>query len=110
MIYLAKGFLPWMSIKISNRKKRNEKLTEIKESITSKELCADLPDEFELFYKYSRILAYTQRPDYGYLRNLLIGLINRLNEKFDYIYDWHLIVRMFKNNLDAGRPILSKKQ
>jgi hypothetical protein len=110
MIYLAKGFLPWMAIKNSNRKKRNEKLTEIKESLTSKELCADLPDEFELFYKYSKTLSYTQRPDYGYLRNLLMALINRLKEKFDYIYDWHLIVTMFKQNLDAGRPILPKKK
>ncbi|UJR10081.1 hypothetical protein I4U23_014303 [Adineta vaga] len=109
MIYLAKGCLPWMSIKISHRKKRNEKLMEIKESLTSKELCEDLPDEFELFYKYSRTLSFTQRPDYGYLRNLLLAVINRLKEKYDYIYDWHLIVKMFKENLNAGRPILSKK-
>ncbi|CAF3126959.1 unnamed protein product [Rotaria sp. Silwood2] len=110
IIYLAKGFLPWMSIKNSNRKKRNEKLMEIKESLTSKELCSNLPYEFELFYKYSRTLSYTQRPDYGYLRNLLMTLINRLKEKFDYIYDWHLIVKLFKENLDAGRPILPKKR
>ncbi|CAF3995133.1 unnamed protein product [Adineta steineri] len=110
IIYLAKGFLPWMSIKISNRKKRNEKLIEIKESLTVKELCQDLPYEFELFYKYSRTLSYTQRPDYGYLRNLLIAVINRLKQKFDYIYDWHLIVKMFKENLYAGRPILPLKK
>ncbi|CAF1231586.1 unnamed protein product [Rotaria sp. Silwood1] len=110
IIYLAKGFLPWMSIKNSNRKKRNEKLMEIKESLTSKELCSNLPYEFELFYKYSRTLSYTQRPDYGYLRNLLMTLINRLKENFDHIYDWHLIVKLFKENLDAGRPILPKKK
>ncbi|CAF0789027.1 unnamed protein product [Adineta ricciae] len=110
MIYLAKGFLPWMSIKMSHRKKRNEKLMEIKESLTANELCKDLPYEFELFYKYSRTLSYTQRPDYGYLRNLFLAVINSLNETFDYIYDWHLIVKMFKENLKEGRPILTKRK
>jgi serine/threonine protein kinase len=110
IIYLAKGSLPWMLVKISNRKKRNEKLTEIKESLTSKELCSNLPYEFELFYKYARTLSYTQRPDYGYLRNLLVAVISHLKQKFDYIYDWHLLVKMFKDNLDAGKSILPKKK
>lgn len=109
IIYLSKGSLPWMSFKISNRKKRNEKLMEIKESLTSKELCSNLPYEFELFYKYARTLSFTQRPDYGYLRNLLMSIMNRYKEKIDYIYDWHLIVKLFKENINAGRPILPKK-
>lgn len=110
MIYLGKGSLPWMSIKLSNRKKRNEKLTEVKASLSSKELCADLPQEFELFYNYARTLSFTQRPDYGYLRSLLMAVLVRLDKKMDFVYDWHLIVKMFKNNLDAGRPILPKKK
>lgn len=110
LIYLAKGALPWMSVKISHRKKRNEKLLELKESLTARELCEDLPYEFELFYKYARALSYTQRPDYGYLRHLLIAVINRLKEKFDYIYDWHLLVNAFKENLKAGKPILARKK
>ena len=109
MLYLGKGSLPWMSIKLSNRKKRNEKLTELKESLSSKELCADLPEEFEMFYNYARTLSFTQRPDYGYLRSLLMAAIVRLREKADFVYDWHLLVKVFKNNLDAGRAMLPKK-
>lgn len=108
-IYLAKGNLPWMTVKMSNRKRRNEKLTEIKGSLTSKELCEDLPDEFELFYKYSKTLSFTQKPDYIYLRNLLISILDRLKEKFDHVYDWHCVAKLFKENLDAGRTIVPKR-
>ena len=108
-IYLAKGNLPWMTIKMSNRKRRNEKLTELKGSLTSKELCEDLPEEFELFYKYAKILSFTQKPDYAYLRNLLVSLLDRLEEKFDYVYDWHRVAKLFKTNLDAGRTLVPTK-
>jgi serine/threonine protein kinase len=103
LIYLAKGCLPWTSIKISNRKKRNEKLSELKGSLTSKELYSNLPNEFELFYRYARTLSFTQRPDYGYLRQLLIAVIVHQNDRFDYVYDWHKIVRLLKTNFDADR-------
>ena len=100
VIYLAKGTLPWMSIKALPRKKRNERFAEMKDSLTSKELCADLPDEFEQFHRYAKTLAFTQQPDYGYLRNLLDRVISRLKEKFDYIYDWHLLVNKFIANVE----------
>ena len=72
----------------------------MKDSLTSKELCADLPDEFEQFHRYAKTLAFTQQPDYGYLRNLLDRVISRLKEKFDYIYDWHLLVNKFIANVE----------
>ena len=34
--------------------------------------------------------------------------MKHLKEKIDYIYDWHLIVKRFKENLNDGKPILFK--
>ena len=38
-----------------------------------KDLCKDLPKEFELFLSYCRLLRFSEEPDYEYLRRLLVA-------------------------------------
>ena len=48
-----------------------------KNSITSEQLCKDLPLEFNIFIKYVRNLKFEQKPDYFYLKGLFISILTR---------------------------------
>ena len=37
-------------------------------------ICKGLPEEFEHLLKYARALKFSERPDYGYLRELFSNL------------------------------------
>lgn len=105
LVFLAKGKLPWQEIyhkkwKESKRKPfeeltkedRAERLKlfgEIKEKMTPVELCQDMPEEFVKFLEYCRKLNYEEEPNYEYLKNLMITVLNRegFDENFSR-YDW----------------------
>ena len=56
--------------------------------ITSAELCEGLPIEFEEFIEYIKNLEYTQKPDYDFLRNLLMSVMKNNKLIYNYIFDW----------------------
>ena len=88
LIYLIKGKLPWQGITSKNKANRYRKLIQKKEKISSKELCRDLPEEFEKYISYTRDLGYLEQPDYEMLKGLFNQMLNKINCKFDYVYDW----------------------
>ena len=88
LVYLIKGKLPWQGINSKDKVHRYRKLLKKKEEISPKELCCDLPEEFEEYISYTRNLGYLEQPDYEMLKGLFIRMLNRINCQFDYIYDW----------------------
>ena len=88
LVFLCKGRLPWQG-KISRSKEdKYYKIKEIKKNITPKELCQDLPIQFEEYVKYTKNLKYEEDPDYNYLKKLFITVLKNNNWEFDYYYDW----------------------
>ena len=82
LIYLTKKTLPWISVenlKISKMEKY-KKICDIKLSTSPEELCSGLPKEFCEYIKYCRNLNFEQEPNYNYLTNLFLGIIQR-NER-----------------------------
>ncbi|KAG7085731.1 hypothetical protein E1B28_003274 [Marasmius oreades] len=53
-------------------------------------LCKGLPEEFTVFYKYTRSLSFTDLPDYDGLRALFRGLAERAGIEYDGVFDWTL--------------------
>lgn len=45
-------------------------------------------EEFISFIQYARSLQFEEKPDYGYLRSLLMNLMNKKGYTNDYVYDW----------------------
>ena len=88
LVYLIKGKLPWQGITSKDKVHRYQKLLKSKEEISPKELCCDLPEEFEEYISYTRNLGYLEQPDYEMLKGLFIRMLNKINCQFDYIYDW----------------------
>ena len=88
IIYFLKGFLPWQGLKLKNKEEKYKKVYAIKNDISPKYLCKDLPEEFETFIEYVKKLKFTDVPNYNYLKDLLKKVIEKSGEKIDFWYDW----------------------
>ena len=77
IIYFLKGCLPWQGIKLNNKEEKYKKVYTIKNDITPKYLCKDLPEEFEAFVEYVKKLEFTDVPNYNYLKDLLKKVIEK---------------------------------
>ena len=88
LIYFIKGELPWQGLPANNKEEKYRKILRMKNKITAKELCKEIPEEFAEFVDYTRNLEYSEQPNYDRLKNLFISILNRLNYTFDYVYDW----------------------
>ena len=86
LIYLFKGGLPWQGLKKDKKKTQVEKIGDKKLTVSTDNLCKDMPDSFRLFLDYSRSLKFEQKPDYKYI----IELFNKDIEKLNITpqYDW----------------------
>jgi hypothetical protein len=87
LIYFLRG-LPWQGINGNSKKKQAEVLL-MKISITPQVLCQGLPTEFETFLNHVRVLEFSQKPDYQYLRNLMRAVSERPlcdNQSLNYFF------------------------
>ena len=96
LIFLMKKNLPWIYIENENidNKSKFIKVYTLKETISPKKLCHGLPNEFSEYINYCQKLDFEQEPNYEYLRNLFINILNRNNKLFgmnplDYLdFSW----------------------
>ena len=89
LMYFLRGNLPWMGMKLKNKEDRIKKILDKKKETTTEELCQNFPIEFHEFLEHCKNLEYTEEPKYDKFKNKFYNLVkNKLNEKFDYIYDW----------------------
>jgi serine/threonine protein kinase len=70
---LLNGELPWSGITARTSKAGWDRLGAIKEEILLQDLCLGLPHGIMDFISYTRNLRFNDRPDYDYLRRLLLG-------------------------------------
>jgi serine/threonine protein kinase len=68
LIYFMHGSLPWQG------KRRESSVQKMKQRMPVDVICKGLPEEFEHLLKYARALKFSERPDYGYLRELFSNL------------------------------------
>lgn len=99
LIFFLKGTLPWQGLDGSTKEKRSSNIFKVKYDTSLIDLCNDIPREFLLYMKYCRLLKFKQKPDYDLLRNLFICLFKKHNYNLDYIYDWNIVAKNKKNQL-----------
>ena len=87
-MYFLLGKLPWQGMINKNKDERYLRIMEVKRDTTSEELCKGFPPEFEKYVSYTRNLEYEEDPNYSYLKNLFIKVLNDDVFNFDYYYDW----------------------
>jgi serine/threonine protein kinase len=88
LVYLAKGVLPWMNLRITNQNDKYRQIMEKKMSTTSDVLCKGLPAEFTAYMNYVKALKFEEKPDYVFLRGLFQDVFKKNQLVLDYRYDW----------------------
>ena len=104
LIYFSKGSLPWMGVKVKNKKEKYNKIFEIKISSSINSLCDKLPNEFIDFIHYIKELQFEDKPNYQYLKSLLGKMYDKNNFAYDMIYDFTKIL-IEKENSDKNKGI-----
>ena len=105
LIYFLKGELPWQGITAKTNKEINIKILDKKKEISSSKLCEGLPIEFEKFLEYIKNIERIKRPDYDFLRNLLMNAMKENNLKYDYVFDWST-----KSEIENNSKLILKKE
>lgn len=82
------GYLPWQGVRANNKMEKYQKIMEKKMSIPVEIQCRHLPIEFSIYLNYCRALKFEDKPNYTYLRNILLDLMEREGHSYDYAYDW----------------------
>lgn len=88
LVYLVQGYLQWQGVRANNKMEKYQKIMEKKMSIPVEIQCRHLPIEFSIYLNYCRALKFEDKPNYTYLRNIFLDLLDRENYKYDYNYDW----------------------
>ena len=89
LLYFLRGSLPWQGLKVDKKEDRYKKILEVKMNTTSEELCKGFPNEFNEYIKYTRNLQFEAKPDYNFLRGLMMNVLDNLGCKYDYWFDWN---------------------
>ena len=93
LIYFANGFLPWQGLNITNKAERNKTIYEKKRKTSIKNIIGELPNEFYQYLRYTRLLRFSQDPDYDYLKNLFYNILNNIGEEIDFNFDWNILAK-----------------
>lgn len=73
LIYLLKGSLPWQKIK-GPKIEKIQKVKELKQKVTTEDLCQEIPEEFSVYLNYCKNLSFEETPKYHFLKNLFESL------------------------------------
>lgn len=88
MVYFLKGKLPWQGIPANSKEEKYQKIGDMKSTYKLNILCEGVPTEIYNFLAHVRSLEFKQKPNYHYLRSLLINTFNRMDYDYDCHYDW----------------------
>lgn len=87
LVYLAKGSLPWQGLKKKTKDNKTDDIGDKKMSTDIKTLCEDLPKCFYEYINYTRNLRFDQKPDYEYLRDIIMTSASDNNIKLKYYWE-----------------------
>ena len=88
LLYLMKGNLPWDNVYGINENEEILLIYKIKKYMKPELLFMNLPKETAEFFNYCKKLEFEQKPDYNYLKNLLLNILNFSQEKNDLKFCW----------------------
>ena len=104
LLFLMKGSLPWDNVFGYTENDDILLIYKIKKFMKPELLFLNLPKETVDFFKYCKKLDFEQKPDYNYLRSLLLNILNNQNEKNDLNFTW-----IINNNfLNIQKGIVNK--
>lgn len=91
LIYFLKGSLPWQGLKAKNNKEKYDRITDKKLNTKVALLCKDLPEDLLHMVNYTRGLKFDEKPDYEYLRKMIMSMAEKEKVEFDNKFDWSIL-------------------
>ena len=93
LIYFLQGSLPWQGLKVddNDQTQKDALILEKKQTISTEDLCRDLPREFTLFFTHIRSLKFGETPAYAHLRKIFRRLFVREGYDHDHVFDWTIL-------------------
>jgi len=88
LIYFIRGKLPWQGLQANNDAEKYDKIYRVKKNTKLEELCDDMPNEYYHYMLYVRTLKFVHEPNYIYLKQMFVKLLERLGFQNDDVYDW----------------------
>lgn len=90
LINLHKFSLPWNGVLLNRKMHTNlvKSIIEVKNKTSIKDICKDLPIEFEYYLNYVRNLKFDEAPNYEYLKGLFKSIINTRLQQINYKFSW----------------------
>ena len=83
--------LPWQGLRAASQKQKEELILEKKKTVSTKNLCDGLPQEFALYFDHIHSLDFDNQPNYFYLRKIFRDLFIREGFGFDHVFDWTIL-------------------
>ena len=103
LLYFLRGKLPWQGIHVKTKEERNMKIMQKKIDTSAQQLCKGFPLEFERYVEYTRNLQYEENPDYKYLKNLFLNVLNNQGFNLDCYYDWDTETIIYNRNFNSNK-------
>lgn len=88
LVYLAKGKLPWQSMRSQTKEEKYQQIVQKKQEISVERLCTGLPKEFVQYFRHVKSLAFDEEPCYDYLKGLFLTAFSDKKYNFDFRWDW----------------------
>jgi len=90
-IYMLRGRLPWSGLNIKDRDEKEKTIGDMKEKMSTAQICHRCPRQFEDFLLYARKMEFDEQPQYEMCRMLMASVLEELVPGFsksDFEYDW----------------------
>jgi hypothetical protein len=88
LVYLAQGKLPWQGLQAATKEEKDKLVKEKKTNIPVESIYKGLPEEFVAYIKYTRLLAFHDKPNYCHLRYRFRRLFKSRGFVHDNVYNW----------------------
>lgn len=88
LIYCIRGNLPWQGLPGNTREEKYEAIKQSKMTTSNRSLTNGLPEELFFFLDHVKSLSFRDKPNYKYLRDLLVNIMKSNHFEMDYKYDW----------------------
>lgn len=90
-LYFLRGSLLWQGLTARDQARKDELILNKKKTISTENLCRDLPKEFLAYFDHIRSLEFGEIPAYAYLRKIFRNLFTREGFERDYVFDWTIL-------------------
>ena len=88
LLFLLHPRLPWQGIYAPDIPSKLHRIGEMKRGRAFQDLLTQSPAFFTAFFDHCRSLAFEERPDYAYLRELMREEMRTRGWEYDWKYDW----------------------